>query len=65
VYDIIRERFKDTKGMLYFLYKLLIDAKKLEKNKNISLIVRIYRKMTAVGPGFRASGCGGIVNQAD
>jgi hypothetical protein len=53
VYDIIRERFKDTKGMLDFLYKFLIEAKNLEKYKNISLIVRIYRKMTAVGPVIR------------
>lgn len=51
--------------MLYFLYKFLIEAKNLEKNKIMSLIVRIYRKMTAMGPGFRAAGCGRIVNQVD
>jgi hypothetical protein len=45
VYDIIRERFKDTKGMLYFLYKLLLDGKNLEKHKNGLLIVRKLQKM--------------------
>ncbi len=51
--------------MLYFLYKFLIEAKNLEKNKNMSLIVRIYGKMIAVRPAIRRSHCGGIVNQAD
>ncbi|RBL93476.1 hypothetical protein DF182_13250 [Chitinophaga flava] len=52
VYDIIRERFKDTKGRRDFLYKFLLEAKNLEKNKMKVLIVRIYKKMTATQGRF-------------